>query len=550
MAGDISTPESWAEVDELLNRFAAAGSDRAQDYAVIKHIIVHNLYGVDIEKQATEIAKLRLFLKLVALLEPGDEIEPLPDIDFNIRHGNTLVGYATADDTEKAVKGATQGNLFSDAWEDIRIRLVEVEQQYNNFQIQQVQQGGHVSAADKQALGAALSELEEMLNYHLAREYGVNTTKAKEFEAWKISHQPFHWYVDFYPLMAVGGFDAVVGNPPYVEYSKVRGLYQVKGLETLESGNLYCYCIERLSALCRDSSFSGLIVPIAIGSVSDTNILRKICSDLYGSLWSSHFAIRPAKLFDGVEQRLTILIGCHGPSDGNWYTSKYHQWFSEERSELFSKIILVSMPPRLSEESPWPKIGSVTEARILEKLRIFEGSPTHLLLTDSSKWVMYFHRTPGYWIRMLDFLPFFESPAGDRSVHHIRELYATSEAARAEIAGLGSSSLYFWWFFAIGNCRNLTKGDLLGFPAPRLDAGGAVEIVRIFNELMKSYKDNSSVKSRAKARYQEFDWVAAKPSVDAMDEFFAKVFGLTDEELDFVINYDIKVRVGDVAEGI
>ena len=125
-----------------------------------------------------------------------------------------------------------------------------------------------------------------------------------------------------------------------------------------------------------------------------------------------------------------------------------------------------------------------------------------------------------------------------------------SEAARAEIAGLGSSSLYFWWFFAIGNCRNLTKGDLLGFPAPRLDAGGAVEIVRIFNELMKSYKDNSSVKSRAKARYQEFDWVAAKPSVDAMDEFFAKVFGLTDEELDFVINYDIKVRVGDVAEEI
>ena len=151
---------------------------------------------------------------------------------------------------------------------------------------------------------------------------------------------------------------------------------------------------------------------------------------------------------------------------------------------------------------------------------------------------------------MLDFLPFFESPAGDRSVHHIRELYATSEAARAEIAGLGSSRLYFWWFFAIGNCRNLTKGDLLGFPAPRLDAGGAVEIVRIFIELMKSYKDNSSVKSRAKARYQEFDWVAAKPSVDAMDEFFAKVFGLTDEELDFVINYDIKVRVGDVAEGI
>ncbi|MBP6418418.1 MAG: SAM-dependent methyltransferase, partial [Giesbergeria sp.] len=185
IAGEKNNTAKWAEVDDLLARFAAAGSERAQDYAVIKHIIVHNLYGVDIEKQATEIAKLRLFLKLVALLEPGDDIEPLPDIDFNIRHGNTLVGYATADETEKAVKGATQGNLFSDAWEDIRIRLTAVEQQYNNFQIQQVQRGGHVSAADKQALTDTLSELEGMLNYHLAREYGVNTTNVNNFVAWK-----------------------------------------------------------------------------------------------------------------------------------------------------------------------------------------------------------------------------------------------------------------------------------------------------------------------------------------------------------------------------
>ena len=139
ISGEKARPEKWAEVDDILQRFATVKSEREQDYAVTKHIIVHNLYGVDIEEQATEIAKLRLFLKLVALLEPGDDIEPLPDIDFNIRHGNTLVGYATADETEKAVKGATQGNLFSDAWEDIRIRLTAVEQQYNNFQIQQVQ---------------------------------------------------------------------------------------------------------------------------------------------------------------------------------------------------------------------------------------------------------------------------------------------------------------------------------------------------------------------------------------------------------------------------
>ena len=45
--------------------------------------------------EAVEICKLRLFLKLVSQVDSARQLEPLPDIDFNIRCGNTLVGYAT-----------------------------------------------------------------------------------------------------------------------------------------------------------------------------------------------------------------------------------------------------------------------------------------------------------------------------------------------------------------------------------------------------------------------------------------------------------------------
>src|SRR4051794_8518809 len=65
-----------------------------QDYFILKSAIINNLYGVDIMEEAVEICKLRLFLKLVAQVDTQDRIEPLPDIDFNIRSGNTLVGYA------------------------------------------------------------------------------------------------------------------------------------------------------------------------------------------------------------------------------------------------------------------------------------------------------------------------------------------------------------------------------------------------------------------------------------------------------------------------
>ena len=54
-------------------------------------------------EEAVEICKLRLFLKLVAQLESYDQIEPLPDIDFNVRAGNTLVGFTALDAVRQAM---------------------------------------------------------------------------------------------------------------------------------------------------------------------------------------------------------------------------------------------------------------------------------------------------------------------------------------------------------------------------------------------------------------------------------------------------------------
>jgi len=74
-------------------------------YFILKSIIVNNLYGVDIMEEAVEICKLRLFLKLVAQVDKVKELEPLPDIGFNIRPGNTLVGFSTLDDVRNSLKG-------------------------------------------------------------------------------------------------------------------------------------------------------------------------------------------------------------------------------------------------------------------------------------------------------------------------------------------------------------------------------------------------------------------------------------------------------------
>ena len=103
--GERSSPTfagSWGRVAAHPNR----------RYFVYKSIILNNLFGVDIMEEAVEICKLRLFLKLAAQVDPDSShdnlgIEPLPDIDFNIRAGNTLVGYASYDEVRHVRRRAS-----------------------------------------------------------------------------------------------------------------------------------------------------------------------------------------------------------------------------------------------------------------------------------------------------------------------------------------------------------------------------------------------------------------------------------------------------------
>ena len=134
-------------------------------YFILKSIIINNLYGVDIMEEAIEICKLRLFLKMVAQIEDVRQIEPLPDIDFNIQAGNTLVGYTTYDEVETAV---TENRIdFDNTMQRIEEKAEDVEHLFEQFREQQTELGGDVTPADKQVLRDKLKVLEDELNQFL-----------------------------------------------------------------------------------------------------------------------------------------------------------------------------------------------------------------------------------------------------------------------------------------------------------------------------------------------------------------------------------------------
>ena len=95
------------------------------NYYIRKQIIVDNLYGVDIMDEATEIAKLRLFLALVSSAQSLDQLEPLPNIDFNIMAGNSLIGLLTVDEKRFDEGAQTQDMLQRLKAQDYRRALAE-----------------------------------------------------------------------------------------------------------------------------------------------------------------------------------------------------------------------------------------------------------------------------------------------------------------------------------------------------------------------------------------------------------------------------------------
>ncbi len=548
IASEKSHPEKWAEVDELLNRFAASSSERAQDYAVIKHIIVNNLYGVDIEEQATEIAKLRLFLKLVALLEPGDDIEPLPDIDFNIRHGNTLVGYATEEETKRAVLGlgsdalTRTGNLFGDdPWLKIKLDLVVVEQKYNNFQIQQVQHDTHASSEDKQELVRALAVLEETLNEHLAKEYGIDPTKTKKYNDWKVAHQPFHWYVDFYPLMTNGGFDVIIGNPPYLEFREIG--YDLRGYATTDSSAVHAVCIERSNELLQPHGAMSMIVPLALVSTQRMKVVQKILEKVR-TVWYSNFAWRPAKLFDTVNRALTIFVVTPGGT-GKTYATGYTKWTADTREPLIPCLTY----HEVSKDRPafWvPKLSSSVEQNLLAKMLAHKTTVAQLMVKQGDK---IFYRCDGglYWKVFTDFAPRFVLNGRVGSSSRETSFGVDSKHTRPLIALL-SSNTFWWWYTLTSNVRHLNPYDVQTFPvAPKVVED--LYFASLADQYATDMVSNSTMlvreqKKTGTTQTQSFKIQKSKSLIDEIDIALAKHYGFNTEELDYIINYDIKYRMG------
>lgn len=213
--------------DRALTQWHAAttAAHPSINYFIKREIIKNNLFGVDINPEAVEIARLRLFLALIASARTVDDLEPLPNIDFNLLPGNSLIGLlrVTADDFDKtaALGEKSYGQLVAE--KDAAVRA------YKN---------ASGLTDDVQSLRAEVDKLREKaivrLDTLLLRQFsdlGIKHERATWDDARNAEGRPnkipltqneiaaltpFHWGYEFADVLNTrGGFDAIITNPPW-----------------------------------------------------------------------------------------------------------------------------------------------------------------------------------------------------------------------------------------------------------------------------------------------------------------------------------------------
>ncbi len=198
-------------------------------YYIKRRIVSDNLHGVDIMEEACEIAKLRLFLAMVSSVRKVQDLEPLPNIDFNILPGNSLVGLMRVDEHEFNSK---EDDFFKPKYREL---VAEKNRKLDTYRHAAEQLGKHVSLRGlRDDIDTEMAHANGVMNELLRDQFealgvkfeeatwdatkkALGKPKKRRIERRDIDAQtPFHWgYVFDDIVQRRGGFDIILANPPW-----------------------------------------------------------------------------------------------------------------------------------------------------------------------------------------------------------------------------------------------------------------------------------------------------------------------------------------------
>jgi len=275
----------------LKRRLSYEIKEKKNFYDLKLDIITENIYGVDILAGAIEISKLRLWLWLISDFEESkNEIKALPNIEYNLKVGNSLVGWLdeklvqmpmNTPLTEK-VDGIFTGLIaFSENGdgEDLKkarelLRAYKlndyIEAYYILYKIYRRTHGlkaenlrSILETIRKSIYATVTPAFLDYVNKKIKPNYDSKKPPITQEEFTELS--VFHWRIDFGHIILNGGFDMVIANPPYVPFQKInkkeKKVLDVHYHSSVGKYDLYVLFKERSLKLINNNCFSCFIMP-------------------------------------------------------------------------------------------------------------------------------------------------------------------------------------------------------------------------------------------------------------------------------------------------
>lgn len=570
------------------------------EYDLKRHTIQQSLYGVDVDIGAVEIAKLRLWLSLVVDEDDINNIKPLPNLDYKIMQGNSLVeeyeGIKLFDEELFVDFGQTRGQI-----EELKIEQSQLQrdfvEKYNNNELSE--QKKSIITGRLKSIEKSLKKLQKLpdintnaglfddkkqsleLKRHLENLhkeffktplYSEKKRIKQEIEKleWKLiettlneqakqdslsklkelkdqNYRPFFlWKLNFPEVFDKGGFDVVIGNPPYgasypkeqkkyfrKNYLSAQSLNELKG--SLDTFSLFIELALNLSK--RSSSAFSYIVPMAFVSSDSMSSLHSLLFQRAETLFTSTYSNRPAKIFQNADQRVAIIIAkISEKTPVQVYSSSVNKRYTDESIQDVIDNIEYINSTEFIKYGRIPKIGKNIEKQILSK--IFKQKTTIRDLIENNGKPVYYRTSGGRYYNIIT--PY---PTGSS-----KEKPVCIQAKYQKLVGaLLTSNMYYWLLHIYSNQLDLKKYELEMLPVPvsRIDDETLIEVNNIYDTYLKDLERNATVKKADYSNVDEFKEYTARRSkhlIDKIDRKLGPVYGLNKEEIEFLINYDIKFR--------
>ena len=259
-----------------------------------KEVIENSIYGIDIEESAVEIAKLRFWLSIVV---DEDTPTPLPNLAYKIMVGNSLL--ETINGYDPFEKQSNQG-LFDDNNKIERVQQL-IHKYFNETNNnKKIKLDKDINKIIDSEFESKIKEYEEQIKLKSSRLYigtkreqdtltksieedYLNLTLFKKIAKEKPTTELFFYKLYFAEVMNEGGFDIVIGNPPYLRVQGIDKETSTRYKKAFDSAtgsyDLYVLFTEKALELLSPNGIANFIVPHKWINSSFGKGLREISRD-------------------------------------------------------------------------------------------------------------------------------------------------------------------------------------------------------------------------------------------------------------------------------